>query len=168
MIDPTDFHKTAELLKDQQEEWHVRSTVNRSYYGAFLYFRDFLTRQKVDIPEPGTKSQHQFVIKCFEKSKTVALKINKSSRKKGNSEDKVNHKMLGKIWFRLKTLLEDRINADYNLALRFPPSYSDDSLKRARTTIQDFVDLSGSPTETLIIDVAKDYGEQIKIQTMGN
>jgi hypothetical protein len=67
---------------------------------------------------------------------------------------------------RLKTLFEDRIKADYELGLRFPPSYSDDSLKRAKTTIRDFTELSGTPTEKLIIDVAKSYGEQIKIQTM--
>ena len=151
MINPTDFHKTAEFLKDKQEEWHVRTTVNRSYYGVFLYFRDFLNCQGVILPDPFKTSHHQFVIKCFEKSKTTAIKAN----------DKIDHKILGTIWMRLKTLLENRIKADYNLGLRFPPSYSNDSLKRAKTTIQDFIDLSGTPTETLIVDVAKSYGNQI-------
>ena len=169
MIESTDFHKTAEFLKDQQEEWHVRTTVNRSYYGVFLYLRDFLGCHEVDIPEPRQKiSQHRFVIQCLEKSKTAANKINKHSKKNSNSEDKVDHKMVGKIWFRLKTLFEDRIKADYDLGLKFPPNYSGDSLKRAGTTIQDFTDLSGSPTETLIIDVARRHGEQIKVLAKQN
>jgi len=161
MINPTDFLKTAEFLKEQQEEWHIRTTVNRSYYGAFLYFRDFLTCQGVSVPNHKIKSQHQFVIECFEKSKTAAHQRSKSSRKNSNAKNKMDHQMLGKIWWQLRTLFQDRRFADYRLDMRFQPSCSGDSLKRAKTTIDDFDSLRGSPTETLVINIAKYYAQDL-------
>jgi hypothetical protein len=152
MIEPTDFHKTAEFLKDKKDEWHVRTSVNRSYYGAFLYFREFLSKRGVDIPKPTKKSQHKFIIECFEKSKTEAEPSNKIQ--------------IGQIWNKLKTLFDNRIKADYRLDLRFPPNYSEDSLRCAKTTIEDFNKLNGSATEKLIIEVATRYGQEIKMKAI--
>lgn len=160
MIEPLDFHKTAEFLKDQKEEWHVRTVVNRSYYGVFLYLRDFLAREQVNIPNPAKKSQHRFVIQCFEKSKTVANQKKGKAGESSGSKDKIDHKAVLQIYNMLKTLFRERINADYRLDLRFPHNDSADSLRRARITIETLDNLSGSATEKLISNESKRYGEE--------
>jgi len=144
MMNPTDFHKTAEFLKDQKEEWHVRTTVNRSYYGAFLYLREFLTCQGVKLPDPREKSHHKFILKCFEESKTATMA----------TKDKINGKILGKIWLKLRDLFQDRIYADYRLDIKFLPTQSQDSLDLAKDIIGYFDSLRKSPAETLFISIA--------------
>lgn len=164
MINPVDFHKTAELLKDQQDEWHIRTTVNRCYYGVFLYFRDFFTEQGVRIPEHKDKSQHKFVIECFQKSKAAATKKMQSSGKNGDFKEECIK--IGQIYSRLKTLLQDRTNADYRLDLRFPPSYSEDSLRRAKTTIEDFDKLDKSVS--IIIKTAESHARIVNLAAIKN
>lgn len=163
MISPIDFHKTAEFLKDQQEEWHVRTVVNRSYYGVFLHFREFLAGQGVHIPgRREKKSQHQFIIECFKKSITKAQQKSKAPEKKDSTEDSVDYKIIGRLWSQLRTLFYNRIKADYHLDWKVPPNCSGDSLKQATTTIRDFANLRGSPTEKLIINVAAHHGDLIR------
>jgi len=44
-MNPADFHKTADLLKSREEEWHIRTSINRSYYGLFLFVLSNLTNE---------------------------------------------------------------------------------------------------------------------------
>ena len=67
-MNPADFHKTAELLKSREEEWHIRTSINRSYYGLFLCLRQSLTEAGVRLPDRRRKSHHQFLIDCFHES----------------------------------------------------------------------------------------------------
>ena len=165
MIDPTDFHKTAELLKGEAEEWHVRTVVNRSYYWLFLFCREFLASNGVQLPDRKKKSQHQFVIECFEESKKPASKGGRDSGKNSGSKnkDEIQRRVVGQIWNRLRTLFQNRIYADYRLDLRFPPSYSQDGLRHAQTALQDLESLSGSATEKHIIDTAKIHAQTIAL-----
>ena len=68
-MNPTDFFKTAELLKNETEQAHIRSSISRSYYGVFLYFRKFLNDN--GIKKKDKRDVHFFVFKCLEQSKAV-------------------------------------------------------------------------------------------------
>lgn len=65
MIQPEDFLQVAKSLEIQPDEPHARTAINRAYYAAFLYFREFLVAKGIDVPEHKNKSQHQFIIECF-------------------------------------------------------------------------------------------------------
>lgn len=145
-MQPSDFHKTAEFLKDREEEWHIRTSINRSYYGLFLYFRDFLKGQGVRLPDRKVKSHHQFVLECFHKSRFFR-----------SSKDSA---IFG-IYSRLRTLLQRRTDADYKLRLLFRVNDSKDSFRLAITTIEDFKKLRNSEREKHIINVAKNHAKQV-------
>lgn len=164
MINPVDFHKTAEFLKDQQDEWHIRTTVNRCYYGVFLYFRDFFTKQGVRVPEHKDKSQHKFVIECFQKSKAAVKRMIPSNGKNVDLEEECVK--IGQIYSRLRTLLQQRTDADYRLDLSFFHSYSEDSLRRAKTTIEDFNKLDKSVS--IIIKTAENHARIINLNATKN
>ena len=153
-MDPADFHKTAEFLKGQPEEWHLRTSINRSYYGLFLHLRKFLSDGGIRLPDRSRKSHHQFVIDCFRESRflTVADKYKGPGPKKsGRSKDN----LIGGIYLRLKSLLQNRTNADYNLNVKFRQKDSEDNFLLATRTIQDFDGLLGSDREEHIINTAR-------------
>ena len=152
-MNPADFHKTAELLKNRKEEWHVRTSINRSYYGLFLYLRKFLTDKGVRLPNRSRKSHHQFVIDCFRESRFFKAACDEKS-KEAKKRSRPKDKLIGGIYLRLKSLLQNRTNADYNLNVRFSEKDSEDNLLLATTTIQDFDGLRGSDREKHIIKTA--------------
>lgn len=151
IMDPTDFHKTADFLKDYQEEWHVRTSISRSYYGLFLHLRDFLTSQGVTLPN---RSRHKFIFTCFHESrffKGAESKNNKVSRKE---KGKIKDKVIWDIAKRLKSLLQARNDADYKLHFRVTSGDSKHNLKLATSAIEDFEKLRGSDREKHIVKVA--------------
>jgi hypothetical protein len=153
-MDPTDFHKTAELLKDKKDECHVRTSINRSYYGLFLYLREFFAHAGVIMPDRKVKSHHQFVQECLHEARFFGTQAGSG---KGRSRDKV----IFEIWTRLRSLLQRRTDADYNLHTTVRPNDGQDSLRLATSTIQDFDSLRGSPREQHILTVAKSNAERI-------
>ena len=154
-MNPADFHKTAELLKGRQEEWHVRTSINRSYYGLFLHLRNFLSDGGIRLPDRSSrKSHHQFVIDCFRESRFfVVADEHGGAGPKQSGRPKDN--LIGGIYLRLKSLLQNRTNADYNLNVKFCQKDSEDNFVLATRTIQDFDGLLGSDREKHIIDTAK-------------
>lgn len=158
MIEPTDFLKTAHLLKEYSEEWNIRTVVNRCYYAIFLFFRNFLADNQVKIPDHKDKSQHTFISECLKKSKTEAKKIEKRT-----NNLLVNARMLHHIFSRLNTLLQGRMNSDYRLDLRFHHNYSDDNIRIAESIIEDFESLN-EQTERILIETSKQHSKLVEIQ----
>jgi hypothetical protein len=60
-MDPTEFLKTAELLKSHTEQPHLRTSVGRSYYAALLYFRERLKCLGLEKKKHPTQNAHAFV-----------------------------------------------------------------------------------------------------------
>ncbi len=159
-MNPADFHKTAELLKNRKEEWHVRTSINRSYYGLFLYLREFLTDKEVRLPDRNRKSHHQFVLECFHKSRFFQDNSEKNCKNPEKKPKPKDSTIFG-IYSRLKTLLQRRTDADYKLHLVFRVNDSEDSLRLATTTVQDFEKLHNSEREKHIINTAKCHAQEI-------
>lgn len=157
---PTDFLKTAEFLKDHKDEWHVRTSINRSYYGLFLHLRDFLSGQGIKVP---TKSTHKFVLDCFHKSRFFDDAESKSSKGVKKRNGRTGDKVIWGISKRLRSLLQARVDADYKLHLTIPPNDSKHNLELATTAIQEFEKLRGSDREKHIVKVAN---EQEKLRPL--
>jgi len=152
-MDPTDFHKTAQLLAMETEQAHVRTSINRSYYGLFLYLREFLTHNGIKLPDrTKKKSHHQFVLECIHEARFFSDSSERNRRLSGGPRPQDNA-ILG-IYKRLQTLLQNRTEADYSLHVTFRPTDSQDSLRHAIATIADFKGL-GSEREKHILDTAK-------------
>jgi hypothetical protein len=157
---PTDFHKTATLLKNSREQCDIRTSVNRSYYGLFLFIREFLKNQGVELPSRRLISHHQFVLECLHESRFFADvddKYSKSTKKNARQKDKTIYS----IYARLKSLLQRRTDADYSLQLTFRVTDSEDSLRLATTSVTDFSKLNGSKREQHIIKIANQYAKNI-------
>lgn len=160
-MDAADFHKTAELLKNKEEEWHIRTSISRSYYGLFLYLREFLKSSSVTLPDRRQKSHHQFIAECFYESRffeDTTRKNDKGSKKVSRSKDKT---ILG-IHTRLRSLLQRRTDADYGLHLKFRQNDSVDSFDLATATIQEFQELRGTDRENHIVETAKKHARSIR------
>ncbi len=117
-MDPTDFFKTAELLKTYvKEEAHLRTSIGRSYYAAFLYFREYLKLRGVEKKKNPTQGVHTFVIQCLSSS-------NVPEGRKASTY--------------LHDLRQLRTDADYRLDKKFSQNDADDVFKRARKAIDDY------------------------------
>ena len=150
-IDPADFHKTAALLKEHPEEWHVRTSIGRSYYGLFLHLRDFLSGHEIKVP---TESTHKFVFACFHESRFFGGIKGKDGAGKKKDKDK----LIYSITQRLKTLLQARVDADYKLHLKFTANDSEHNLRLATSAVDDFEKLRGTDREEHIVKVARLQG----------
>jgi hypothetical protein len=159
-MNPTDFHKTAKLLSGEQEEAHIRTTINRSYYGLFLYLREFLTRNEVRLPDRNSrKSHHQFILECIHEARFFQ-DISEAKRKLSGKSRPKDGVILG-IYKRLQTLLQNRTEADYNLHVIFRINDGQDSLRLATETVEDFSKLRDSKREKHIINIAKHRSQEI-------
>lgn len=65
-MEPKQFFITAEMLKDKPNESHLRTSVGRSYYAAFLYFREHLKSLGLEKKRNPAREIHEFVIQCLE------------------------------------------------------------------------------------------------------
>ena len=152
-MEPTDFHKTAQFLKSSKEQCDIRTSVNRSYYGLFLYLREFLKNQGVELPSRKFKSHHRFILECLYESRFFEDNVDKCS-KAPKKISRHRDKTIYDIYARLKSLLQRRTDADYSLHLTFRVTDSEDSLRLATTTVADFAKLNGSQREKHIIKIA--------------
>ncbi|MCK4795230.1 MAG: hypothetical protein KAV87_66485 [Desulfobacteraceae bacterium] len=126
-MEPCDFHKTAELLKDCVEESHRRTSISRSYYGVFLYFREFFAKKGLTKQKKKKQDPHAFVCNCLQFCEV----------KEG-----------AKAAMRLKDLYQWRSDADYDLDKTFSDADANDRLDDARQTINDFKSTL-TPTKTM-------------------
>jgi uncharacterized protein (UPF0332 family) len=95
-IDPIKFLGVAGELKDHQSEEYRRTSVNRSYYAVFLYFRDYLNRTGVSKDNQSKHDIHEFVIQCLSYSNTrpgsiVGQKLNDLRQYRNHSDYEINN-----------------------------------------------------------------------------
>jgi len=135
-VEPTDFLKTAELLASEQEESHLRTSIGRSYYSAYLHFREYLRKLG-------------FVNKKYESHFFVS---NLLSNSKNNEAIRVSAI--------LNDLKQVRTDADYELDISISVNEAKDTLAKARKVINDFV--LTKDTEAEIVKEIKNHIEQQK------
>jgi len=132
-MDPCDFLKIADGLKNSCEEAGRRSAVSRAYYAAFHYIRLYLVREGIDVPQGGT----------------IHDKIPKYLRYSGLQKAKDVAKCM-------QELRDDRKEADYKIALedlksredrkvleRFNTKTCELLVNKAQQIIQDFNSCKG-------------------------
>ena len=108
-MDPKDFFKTAEKLKDSSLESDLRTSVGRSYYAIFLHFRDYLA--SLGLKKKDDKGVHFFVQACL--SNSQIKKVQHLSAILGDLKDKRT-----KADYHLKeNILKDEANDVYEDAL---------------------------------------------------
>ncbi|MBN2183346.1 MAG: HEPN domain-containing protein [Sedimentisphaerales bacterium] len=113
-MDPADFLKTADLLKTQSEQAHFRTSAGRSYYAAFLYFREYFKRLGLKKTKQPSKDAHAFVIQCLQFSKVDECV---------------------KAAQYLRDLQQVREDADYHLNREFSQSEAEDAFLKAKKVL---------------------------------
>ena len=116
-MEPTNFFKTAELLKSHTEESHLRTSVGRSYYAAFLYFREHLRSLGLEKKIKPKADAHAFIIQC----------LGFSQVSEGNKASKYLH-----------DLQQVREDADYQLDKKFLQNDAEDAFVKAKKVIADY------------------------------
>ncbi len=116
-MDPRDFFETAKLLKTHSSEEHLRTSVGRSYYAAFLYFREYLKKLGLEKVRNPRNDAHAFVINCLQFS-GVTEGCEASTR--------------------LKDLQQRREDADYKLEKTVSPEDAGDTLVLAEKVIDKY------------------------------
>jgi len=149
MINPTDFYKTAGLLANSNDECHIRTSISRSYYGLFLYIRDYLVSQGVKLPPHNEKSHHSFIRECIKKSRFY-----KDKKESGNTNKKGVDKIIVGILKRFETLQSNRFRADYELTLLYRQKDSEDNLRLAKTAVDDIQKLQDTGRKKHIVSIA--------------
>ena len=135
-LEATDFLNTAELLNSYDDEEHLRTSVSRSYFATYLYFRNYLAAEGLKKTKEAHEA-HVFVRDCLQFCGV----------KKGN-----------KVSLSLQKLNQLRTDADYLLYKQMPPNAYKDALDKARKTIADFEE--ATPQEKRkIVDGAAEHAK---------
>jgi uncharacterized protein (UPF0332 family) len=137
-VESTDFFKTAKLLKTHIEEAHLRTSIGRSYYAAFLYFREYLKSLGLEKKKNPNRDVHIFVIQCLQYSNVP----------EGNKASTYLHD--------LQQLRED---ADYCLNRPFSKNDADDAFAKANKAIADYTRNITPEQETKLIQKASDFAK---------
>jgi uncharacterized protein (UPF0332 family) len=137
-VDPIDFFKTAELLKSHTEESHLRTSVGRSYYAAFLYFRERLRSLGLEKKINRNRDTHVFVIQCLGFSQVP----------EGMKASKYLH-----------DLQQTREDADYQLDKEFVPNDAKDAFDKAKKVIANYNKNITSEKEKELIGKATLYAK---------
>jgi hypothetical protein len=128
-VEPKQFFITAELLKDMPSESHLRTSVGRSYYAAFLYFREHLKKLGLEKKKNPAHEIHEFVVQCLEFS--------------GITEG-------AKAAELLRDLRRVRTDADYRLDIAFSQKVAEDAYIKATAVVADYEkDITPAKQETL-------------------
>ncbi len=121
-MNPEDFFKTAEFLNsDTSLEANLRSSISRSYYGIFLYFREYLESKGIRKIKEPKRQVHEFVRKTFRGSNSI---------------------FGSKLADKLKDLKQSREDADYDLKRSFTIDDSEIVLELAQKAISDYKKIS--------------------------
>jgi uncharacterized protein (UPF0332 family) len=114
MMKPECFFETAELLKEYENEAHLRSSISRSFYAVFHSFLNhvcqYLSREPKNNP-------HKFIANCLQ-----------------NCSDR----QIKKVGSRFDSLCQRRRDADYRLDRTISKSDSEDVLVEAQKVIKDY------------------------------
>jgi hypothetical protein len=134
-MEPEDFFKTAELLNSHRdEEANVRTSISRSYYGIFLYFREYLSKHGICKTKKPKEQVHDFLRDVLRYSNSTEGSI------------------LGDI---LGDLSQRRKDADYELARKFTPEDGEDALCIAQGAISDYVKIDPAEEKKLLANAKK-------------
>ena len=133
-MNPKDFFKTAKFLNSHNApEAHFRTSISRSYYGIYLYLRDYLNSHGIcKIKSPG-QQVHLFVRDVLQNSNST------EGSKLGET---------------LGDLSQLRKDADYDLKKSFTFEDSEMALCMAQDAISDY-DKIDSAEETKLLQNAK-------------
>ena len=116
-MEPTDFLKTAELLKSQNEQAHLRTSAGRSYYAAFLFFRERFKSLGLEKKKQPKMGVHAFVTQCLQYSEVT--ECTKAAQY-------------------LRDLQQIREDADYHIEKDFSQNDAEDAFVRVQTLLKDF------------------------------
>jgi len=133
-LNPEEFFKTAEKLKDSDKESDLRTSMGRSYYAIFLHFREYLL--KLGIVSKQKKGMHFFVQACLSNSRV---------------------KEAQSLSTELHELEQKRTKADYNLNAKITPKEAADTLKDAQEAVGKFHSLMTPDKENLLVVNAKQF-----------
>lgn len=137
-MEPTNFFKTAELLKTHVEEAHLRTSIGRSYYAAFLYFRERLKSCGLEKKKQPNQDAHAFVIQCLQSSNVL-----EGSKASGY----------------LRDMRQLRTDADYHLDKKFSQNDADDAFVIANKAIEDYTRNITPEQEMKLIQKATDFAK---------
>jgi len=138
-VEPTDFLKTAKLLKTHAQEPHLRTSISRSYYGAFLYFREHLRALGLEKTKKPSLDAHAFVIQCLGFSQVT----------EGSKASKYLH-----------DLQQVREDADYHLDKKFSQNDAEDTFVKARKVINDYQKNITAEKEKQLIENATGFAKR--------
>jgi uncharacterized protein (UPF0332 family) len=138
-MDPSEFLKTAELLKTYTDQPHLRTSVGRSYYAALLYFRERLKVLGLEKTKQPSRDAHAFVIQCLNFSGVIeCIKASKY----------------------LHDLQQLREEADYHLDKTFVNNDAHDAFAKAKKAIDDYAKNVTAQGETELTRQAANYAKQ--------
>jgi len=133
-LNPEEFFKTAEKLKDSDEESDLRTSIGRSYYAIFLYFREYLS--KLGVVSKRKKDVHFFVQACLSNSRVKEAQT---------------------LSTELHELKQKRTKADYKLNVKITPREAADTLKDAQEAVDKFRSSMTSDKENILVVNAKQF-----------
>ena len=138
-MEPTEFLKTAELLKAQAEQAHLRTSIGRSYYAALLYFRERLRQIGLEKTKQPGQHAHAFVILCLQFSEvTEGVKASQY----------------------LHDLQQVREDVDYRLEKTFLQNDADDAFSKAQKVINDYERDMTTEKEKTLLEKASAFARQ--------
>ena len=137
-MEPAEFLKTAELLKAQTEEAHLRTSAGRSYYAAFLYFREYLKQIGLEKTRKPGYEAHAFVIQCLKFSEVT----------EGTKASQY-----------LRDLQQVREDADYHLEIPFVQNNADDAFLNAQKAIDDYKNGITAEKEKMLLEKASAHAK---------
>ena len=135
-MEPAEFFKTAELLKAQSEQAHLRTSAGRSYYAAFLYFRERLKQIGLEKTKQPGQHVHAFVIQCLQFSEVTEC-VQASQY--------------------LRDLQQIREDADYHLEMAFSQNDADDAFLKAQKVVSDYNRKMTPEKEKALLEKASAY-----------
>jgi uncharacterized protein (UPF0332 family) len=136
-MNTNDFLDVAGELKDHPKEAFIRTSISRSYYGVFLYFRDFLKTGGLSFGNSG--NAHRWIADCLVNCSVYAGKV------------------VGK---NLRDLRDFRNQADYDLNRSISAKDASRCYSQAAKMIVDFHSLLTPNDKTKLIQSAEKYAKQ--------
>jgi len=136
-LNPEEFFKTAEKLKDSDKEPDLRTSMGRSYYAVFLYFRDYLFELGL-VPKIKNHEPHKFVLSCMSNSRV---------------------KEAQSLSTKLVELKQKRTKADYDLKIKVTNTEAEDVLEDAKEAIATFNSLMTPDKQNTLVVNTKQFAE---------
>lgn len=137
-VDPIAFLRIAEQLKELADEAHSRTSIGRSYYAAFLHFRERLRQIGLEKVKHPSREVHAFVIQCLQFSDVIEGV--KASR-------------------HLHDLQQVREDADYHLEMDFSQNDAEDAFVKAQRVISDFEDQMTAEKQKTLLEKASTHAK---------